>query len=291
MAKRYAIWDKRSPVITPVGDVLTAEQWMARYPVSALPDITVVCAAGEMNGAFFGTLGQMRSAFENRGADFSRCETEADALLVMEAFEDAEDVYCVTITSGLSGSYNAATVASQTYLEMHPDKKVHVFDSLSAGPEMTLMTEKIRELVEQKLPFEKIVETVEAYKDKVRLVFSLESLHNLAQNGRVPVAVAKLAGLIGLRLIGKASDVGTLQPTGKARGEKKVVPELLKQLLSMGYQGGRVRIHHCCNLLAAENLKQALLEKFPAATVIVEQAGALCSFYAERGGLLVGFET
>jgi DegV family protein with EDD domain len=209
----------------------------------------------------------------------------------LEAFEDAEDVYCVTITSGLSGSYNAATVASQTYLEMHPDKKVHVFDSLSAGPEMTLMTEKIRELVEQKLPFEKIVETVEAYKDKVRLVFSLESLHNLAQNGRVPVAVAKLAGLIGLRLIGKASDVGTLQPTGKARGEKKVVPELLKQLLSMGYQGGRVRIHHCCNLLAAENLKQALLEKFPAATVIVEQAGALCSFYAERGGLLVGFET
>lgn len=209
----------------------------------------------------------------------------------LEAFEDAEDVYCVTITSGLSGSYNAATVASQTYLEMHPDKKVHVFDSLSAGPEMTLMTEKIRELVEQKLPFEKIVETVEAYKDKVRLVFSLESLHNLAQNGRVPVAVAKLAGLIGLRLIGKASDVGTLQPTGKARGEKKVVPELLKQLLSMGYQGGRVRIHHCCNLLAAENLKQALLEKFPAATVIVEKAGALCSFYAERGGLLVGFET
>ena len=209
----------------------------------------------------------------------------------LEAFEDAEDVYCVTITSGLSGSYNAATVASQTYLEMHPDKKVRVFDSLSAGPEMTLMTEKIRELVEQKLPFEKIVETVEAYKAKVRLVFSLESLHNLAQNGRVPVAVAKLAGLIGLRLIGKASDVGTLQPTGKARGEKKVVPELLKQLLSMGYQGGRVRIHHCCNLLAAENLKQALLEKFPAATVIVEQAGALCSFYAERGGLLVGFET
>ena len=62
----------------------------------------------------------------------------------LEAFEDAEDVYCVTITSGLSGSYNAATVASQTYLEMHPDKKVHVFDSLSAGPEMTLMTEKIR---------------------------------------------------------------------------------------------------------------------------------------------------
>ena len=90
MAKRYAIWDKVSPVITPVGEVFTAEQWISRYPVSALPSITVVCAAGEVNGAFFGTLGQMRTAFENRGADFSRCETAEELLCAMEAFEEAE---------------------------------------------------------------------------------------------------------------------------------------------------------------------------------------------------------
>ena len=91
MAKRYAIWDKVSPVITPVGEVLTAKEWMARYPVAALEHITVVCAAGEVNGAFFGTLGQMKTAFENRGADFSRCETAEDALLVMEEFEEREN--------------------------------------------------------------------------------------------------------------------------------------------------------------------------------------------------------
>ena len=91
MAKRYAIWDKVSPVITPVGEVLTAKEWMARYPVAALEHITVVCAAGEVNGAFFGTLGQMKTAFENRGADFSACETAEDALLAMEAFEAVEN--------------------------------------------------------------------------------------------------------------------------------------------------------------------------------------------------------
>ena len=209
----------------------------------------------------------------------------------LEAFGEAEEVYCVTITSGLSGSYNAAMVAAQTFQEMHPQKRVHVFDSLSAGPEMTLLAEKIRELVAQKLPFDKIVEKVNEYKARTGLAFSLESLHNLAQNGRVSVAVAKIAGLIGLRLVGKASDEGTLQPTGKARGAKKVAPELLKQLLSMGYQGGRVRIHHCCNLPTAQELQQAVLEKFPGANVIIQPTGALCSFYAERGGLLVGFET
>ena len=209
----------------------------------------------------------------------------------LEAFGDAEDVYCVTITSGLSGSYNAASIAAQTYQEQYPQRRIHVFDTLSAGPEMTLIAEKIRELVQQKLPFDKIVAQVEEYSRKTRLVFSLESLHNLAQNGRVPGAVAKLAGLLSLRLVGKASDEGTLQPTGKARGDQKVPGELLKQLISLGYNGGRVRIHHCCNLPSAQRLKQAILEKFPKASIIIDKTGALCSFYAERGGLLVGFET
>ena len=209
----------------------------------------------------------------------------------LEAFGDAEDVYCVTITSGLSGSYNAACIAAQTYLEQHPQRRVHVFDSLTAGPEMTLVAEKIRELVHQKLPFDKIVSMVEEYNLKTQLAFSLESLHNLAQNGRVPVAVATIAGMLSLRLVGKASDEGTLQPTGKARGDQKVPGELLKQLLSMGYKGGRVRIHHCYNLPSAQRLKDAILEKFPQASIIIQKTNALCSFYAEKGGMLVGFET
>ena len=209
----------------------------------------------------------------------------------LEAFGDAEEAYCVTITSGLSGSYNSAAIAAREYKERHPNRRIHVFDSLTAGPEMTLVAEKIKELVQQKLPFDKIVSLVEEYNLKTQLVFSLESLHNLAQNGRVPVAVAKLAGILSLRLVGKASDEGTLQPTGKARGDQKVPGELLKQLLSLGYKGGRVRIHHCCNLSSAQRLKQAIQDKFPKASIIIQKTNALCSFYAEKGGLLVGFET
>lgn len=87
--KRYAIWDKVSPIITPIGEVLTAEQWKERYPVAGVPSITVVCGAGEINGAFFGTLGQMVQMYEAQGADFSECESDEDKLAVIEAFEDA----------------------------------------------------------------------------------------------------------------------------------------------------------------------------------------------------------
>lgn len=87
--KRYAIWDKASPVIVPTGKVFTAEQWKEKYPVAALDSITVVCSAGEISGGFFGTLGQMVQMYEAQGADFSACETAEDKLAVIEAFEDA----------------------------------------------------------------------------------------------------------------------------------------------------------------------------------------------------------
>lgn len=88
--KRYAIWNKTDPVITPVGEVLTAEQWKERYPAAALPNITVVCAAGEVNGGFFGTLGQMMQMYEAQGCDFSACVSDEDKLKAIEAFEDAQ---------------------------------------------------------------------------------------------------------------------------------------------------------------------------------------------------------
>jgi len=87
--KRYDIWDKTSDVVTPVGEVLTAEQWIERYPIAAL--ITTVCGQKPINGSFFGVLGQMVSMYEQQGADFSNAKTDIEKLEVIEAFEDARN--------------------------------------------------------------------------------------------------------------------------------------------------------------------------------------------------------
>lgn len=89
MLKRYAIWDKQTTIITPIFEVLSPEQWIERYPVAGIPTITVVCGAGEVNGAFFGTLGQMVQQYEAMGCDFSACTTDEEKLEAIEAFEDA----------------------------------------------------------------------------------------------------------------------------------------------------------------------------------------------------------
>lgn len=86
---RYAIWNKKDPIFTPVGEVLSAEQWIARYPLAGVESITVVCSAGEINGGFFGTLGQMAQMYEAQGCDFSGCTTAEEKLEAIEAFEDA----------------------------------------------------------------------------------------------------------------------------------------------------------------------------------------------------------
>ena len=86
--KRFAIWDKVSPIITPIGEVLSADQWKARYPVAQLDSITVICAAGEINGAIFDTLGAMTQRYEAQGVDFSACATNEEKLALIEAYED-----------------------------------------------------------------------------------------------------------------------------------------------------------------------------------------------------------
>ena len=89
MLKKYAIWNKQDEVLTPDGRVWTAQQWIDKFPSAGLSRITVVCAAGEINGGFFGTLGQMKQMYEAQGCDFSACTTNEEILQAIEDFEDA----------------------------------------------------------------------------------------------------------------------------------------------------------------------------------------------------------
>lgn len=207
-----------------------------------------------------------------------------------DSFEDSEGVFCVTITSGLSGSYNAASTAVQEYLEDHPQRKGTVLDSLSTGPESALIIEKLQELIDKKLPFEEIESAIRSYMEKLHLIFSLESLKNLANNGRVSKAVAGIAGILNIRMVGIASEVGTLEITDKVRGTKNALNTIYNNMMKYGYKGGNVRIHHCQNEEAAKTLADRIKAAFPNAKIQIGKTTALCSFYAEAGGLLVGFE-
>lgn len=208
----------------------------------------------------------------------------------LDCYEGFDEVFVVTLTGSMSGTYNSAMTAKGIYEEENDNVKVHVFDSLSTGPEMRLLIEKLKEMIEEDLPFEEIVEKGQDYLNHTRLFFALKSLHNFAMNGRVSKAVASAIGVLNISIFATASEEGTIQQISKCRGEKKVVKSMIEHLENAGYHGGKVRISHADNLKLAHNVRDKILELYPNADIIVYPMGGLCTYYAEIGGLLVGCE-
>lgn len=209
----------------------------------------------------------------------------------MDAFDDADMVLGTAITSGLSGSYNSGVIAAETYRESHPNAKVCLIDSLSAGPELQLILEKFDELLDKTEDFDTITREIRTYHQHTNLIFALASVNSLVKNGRLNPILGKAIGLLGLRIIGKASEEGTLQPLHKSRGEKKAIQQLVQSLSDEGYKGGKVRISHTDNLPAARDFAAQVKQKWPTADIDIVPHTGLCGYYAEEGGLMIGFES
>ena len=254
----------------------------------ATAPLKIITADAEyIDNAELDTEKMAEELFTYKGKSSTSCPNTADWLT---AFGDADLIFCVTITATLSGSYNSAMIAKREYEELHPDRKVFVFNSLSTGPEMLLIMEEARRLILEGAEFAEVCRRAEEYSKDTGLVFILESLKNLANNGRVSPVVAKMAGLLGIRLIAMASEQGDIKPLHKCRGERKALEVVAGELKALGYSGGKLRIGHCLGADAAQELKSLMLSEFPTADVRVYKLGGLCSFYAEKGGILIGFE-
>ena len=232
-------------------------------------------------------LGMAQTLRTYKGKTSTSCPNVSDWLA---AYEGADEVYAVTITGTLSGSYNAAQLAAEEYQQENPGKRVFVLDSLSTGPEQRLLAEHLRDLLAEGKEFDEVCEEMLRYHKHTHLLFSLESLANLARHGRVKPAVAAVARMLGIRVIGQASEAGELDVLCKTRGEHGALERIVLELKEHGYTNGRLHISHCGNPAAAERLKHMVKAVFDGAKVDISECGGLCSYYAELGGLLVGYE-
>lgn len=232
-------------------------------------------------------LDAMQTALSKyKGKTSTSCPSPEDWI---NAFGDADAVFCVTITSKLSGSYNCANTAKQMYEESHPGKKVFVVDSLSTGPHMVLLIDKIAELIAKELDPEEIYKQVLEYHKHTCLFFALASVNNLARNGRINSILAVGIGVLGIRIVGEAVE-GTLKPMDKGRGDKKALQCFMRYMEERGYKNGRVLISHTGNPAAAEELKKMIIAKYGEFRGTIYSDTALCSYYAEPGSVLLSFE-
>ena len=155
---------------------------------------------------------------------------------------------------------------------------------------MQLIIEKLEELILSGISFDEICKQITEYQKTTGLLFMLQSLKNLANNGRVSHAVAKISGILGIRVIGLASADGKLDITDKSRGDKKAVLSIIERMKAAGCKNGKIRISHCQNEAFAKMLKTEFEKEFGTTDVKICKTGGLCSFYAESGGIIIGFE-
>jgi degV domain-containing protein spr0652 len=231
--------------------------------------------------------GMMEKMYATSSASKSACPSPDDYL---RSFEGAENIFVVTITGTLSGSHNSAQLAKKLFLEENPTANIHVIDSLSAGGEVDLIVKKLNDLIKEGLSFEQVVEAITHYQANTKLLFVLAKVDNLVKNGRLSKLIGAVVGLLNIRMVGEASDTGTLELLQKARGAKKALTAAVDEVLKAGYKGGRIIIAHRNNEKFCQQFSEAIKEKFPTADISFLPTSGLCSFYAEEGGLLMGYE-
>lgn len=228
----------------------------------------------------------LREMKDYSGASTSACPSTGAWL---DEFEKDGNVIAITITSGLSGSYGSACAARELLLEREPEKNIYVIDSLSTGAESILILRKLYELIAQGLDFEAVIEGVEEFKKTSRTVFALCCFDNLVKNGRMSKLKGFVANKLGFWGIGIASNIGTIEIKGIARGHKKALRLIVEDMVERCVEVRNVIIDHCCNEELSVELAALIRESFPGCAVSILPTRGLCSYYAEKGGLIIGY--
>lgn len=204
--------------------------------------------------------------------------------------EDANN-FIVTISGPLSGSYNSAMVAVETFKEKFPESFVHVFDTKTAAAGETLIAMKVKQLIEENLNREEIIERTNKYISKLKTLFILESLDNLAKNGRITNFKAILANIMHIVPVMGADDDGHIVLQESVRGKKKAFARLIEMIgeYNVDFENTILGITHVNCLEKAEKLREEIKARYPFKDIKIFKSSGLSTVYADDGGIVIAF--
>lgn len=203
-----------------------------------------------------------------------------------------KESYVITMTSGLSGTYNSARVAKDMVLEEDASLKISLFDTHSTSPLMILMVMKLRDMIKAgDIDFDTISDKLAAYLETLNIRFLLQDLSNLVKSGRMNRVAGAVASVLSIMPIFRSDDKGEIQLVSKARGIKKA----LSSLANMVEDKVKIQpqfpvvITHCNNLSQAEILKDLLEKRFDLNEIYIFPMHGLTTYYSNDKGLLMAF--
>ena len=260
--------------------------WLKRVPLTI-----------ELDGEVFEDDENLRTSMliskmaASRNAPKSACPSPGSYL---EAFEcGAEDVYVVTLSDKLSGSYASAVVAANMFKEKHPDRNIFVFSSKSASAGQIAICHKIKELAENDLPFAQIVEQVLEFVNGLGTYFILETLDVFRKNGRLNHLQSLVTGALKIKLVMGGDETGNIAMRGKALSMDRAIAKMA-ELIRDRHAGTdmtvrRLFITHCQCPDRARFARDKIMEKIPFLDCTILKSSGISSMYANAGGIIIGY--
>ena len=209
----------------------------------------------------------------------------------MEAYSKADDIYVVTLSAELSGSYNSAVLGKNLYEEDNGTKNIHVVNSRGAATTQVLIARKLNEYASQGMPFEEVVDKIEEYTTSLRTYFVLETLEVLRKNGRLSRLSATIAGALNIKPVMIGTRDGVIQKAAQARGMKKALAKMVEHMGSEGRDLTRRQfvISHCNCYERAVYVKELIKKHLHAEDVDIVDTKGVSSLYACDGGIIVSY--
>lgn len=213
-----------------------------------------------------------------------------------KAYEgDYDEVYVITITDKLSGTYNSALQGKVLYEEEHNDgKKIHVFNSLATAGLETIVAQEIKKMCDDGKEFDEIVAYIEDYiVNHAALYFCLESLDALKSNGRLFALAAKVLEKIRVKLVCERTTEGNISLTGQDltinRALIKMSNIIAQKVSDKDLSDKKLYISYVCCEDRAKLVADKVSEKVKFGRVELIKASGLNSLYASDGGIIVSY--
>ncbi|RWZ52262.1 DegV family protein [Halobacillus fulvus] len=208
-----------------------------------------------------------------------------------KAIPSEDSILVLTLTEGLSSTYESAVMGKNLLLEEEPDREIAVLNTKTASCGITLLVNEATTKIEEGLSFDALVSHMEERIEKTTTLFILKTLENVIKGGRLDRVKGTIAKTLNIKLLMRAADEGGIEVTEKVRGDKKSLRRFIEQIgeYAQNVEDRVITLSHTNDPTRGQQVLDKIKDRYPFKDSLFMETGPLISTYAGEGGIVIAF--
>lgn len=205
--------------------------------------------------------------------------------------DPSKPILMISLSSGLSSTYENAVAGKNLLLEEEPDRKIEVINARTASAGQALLLFEAYQKIQENYTLDELVTHLNHKVKHTATLFVLKTLENLVLGGRIDKVKGTLAKTLNIKLLMKASDEGTIEVAEKVRGDKKSIRRFVDQIgeYARTFEDKVLVMTHCNAAERAKSVLNEIKAKYKFKETYVTEMGPLISTYGGDGALVISF--